>query len=98
MQFSYHLLFQSLYRITFVFLPSTLLDKVLLTTKMPITELISTVFRPEVAKEGFAAITTSVPKHFSGLPGILFQRVGHIIKHNGNDVSSEYRGILGIGQ
>jgi len=65
---------------------------------MPITELVFSVFRPEVAKEGFAALTTSVPKYISGLPGNLLSRVGHIIKHNGNDVSSEHRAVLGIGQ
>lgn len=65
---------------------------------MPITELVFSAFRPEVAKEGFAALTTSVPKHLGGLPGILLHRVGHIIKHNGNDISSEHRGLLGIGQ
>jgi hypothetical protein len=65
---------------------------------MPITELVFSVFRPEVAKEGLAVIKKSVPKHFGGLPGILLQRVGHIIKDNGNDASSEHRAVLGIGQ
>jgi hypothetical protein len=65
---------------------------------MPITELVFSVFRPEVAKEAFATITTSVPKYLGGLPGILSPRVGHIITHNGNDISSEHRAILGIGQ
>ncbi|KAF2713388.1 hypothetical protein K504DRAFT_530379 [Pleomassaria siparia CBS 279.74] len=62
----------------------------------PITELVIGAFRPEVAKEGLALMRSSVPKYFHPLPGILLQRVGHMVEHNGEDISGEYRSLLFI--
>ncbi|KAJ4290476.1 hypothetical protein N0V90_010693 [Kalmusia sp. IMI 367209] len=63
---------------------------------MPISELVIGSLRPDVAQKGLVAIRTSVPKVFSTVPGSLSNHVGHIIKLNGKDVSSEYKPILGL--
>lgn len=64
-------------------------------TIMPITEIVIGSLKPEVAKEGLAALRTG---NFFNVAGPLSNYVGHIIRHNGKDIESEYRPLLAIGQ
>lgn len=65
---------------------------------MTISELVIGALRPDVAQEGHQAIRTGVPKIFSEVPGCLSNNLGHVIKHNGKDVSVEYSPLLALGR
>jgi hypothetical protein len=73
------------------------LYKRLQTNIMPISELVIGTLRPDVAQEGLSHIRKNQPSIFNALPGSLSNRVGHVIKHNGKDISSEYKPVLALG-
>lgn len=65
---------------------------------MVISELVIGSLRREVAKEGLAHIRANQSKIFNSVPGNLSTHVAHVTKFNGQDVSSEYKPILGLGE
>ncbi|KAF1998473.1 hypothetical protein P154DRAFT_247738 [Amniculicola lignicola CBS 123094] len=63
---------------------------------MPNTELVFSAFKPDVAKQGFAAVQSTI-KIFESVPGCLSAKIGHVLRYQGRDVRTEYRGVLAIG-
>jgi hypothetical protein len=66
------------------------------TSKMPTTELAFSDFKQETAKEAIEAVRAGI-KIFKTVPGNYLSRVGHILKHNGDNVASKYNVVLAIG-
>lgn len=64
---------------------------------MTITELVFPSFKPETAKEALPVFRDAA-KVFDGVSGLLTRNVGHIIRHNGEDISQEHRSVLSIGE
>lgn len=64
---------------------------------MPISELVLGTLRPDVAQEGLSHIRKNQPGIFSTVEGSLSNNVGQVLKHNGKDISSEYKPILALG-
>ncbi|KAF2438419.1 hypothetical protein P171DRAFT_491090 [Karstenula rhodostoma CBS 690.94] len=63
---------------------------------MPISELVLAALRPNVAQEGLSQIRKNQPGIFSTVEGSLSNNIGHVLKHNGKDISSEYKPILAL--
>ncbi|PVI02572.1 hypothetical protein DM02DRAFT_670426 [Periconia macrospinosa] len=63
---------------------------------MPITEFVFPFFKPELAKEAHAAAKTAFKHTFSKEPGVLHHGLGYITRHNGKDITHEYRSVLSI--
>ncbi|KAK3213636.1 hypothetical protein GRF29_28g522045 [Pseudopithomyces chartarum] len=61
---------------------------------MPTSELVIGALRPDVAKQGLAHIRKDVPPIFNKVQGLLSNHIAHVVKFNGEDVSSEYKPIL----
>jgi hypothetical protein len=64
---------------------------------MSITEIVFFHFKPEVAQEAFHTVSENT-KAFDKAGGVLLRRYGHVLRHNGTDVSHEYRASLWIGK
>jgi hypothetical protein len=65
---------------------------------MPTSELVIGALRPDVAREGLAHIRKDVPPIFNKVQGLLSNHIAHVVKFNGEDVSSEYKPILTLGK
>ncbi|KAF9736866.1 hypothetical protein PMIN06_004382 [Paraphaeosphaeria minitans] len=63
---------------------------------MPVSELVLGTLRPDVAQEGLFHIRKNQPGILSSVEGTLSNNVSHVLKHNGNDISSEYKPILAL--
>ncbi|KAF2738593.1 hypothetical protein EJ04DRAFT_586010 [Polyplosphaeria fusca] len=62
---------------------------------MPITEFVFPILKPETAQEALSAVYRE-SKPFLNFTGIQYRRVGHILRHNADDISSQYRFILNL--
>ncbi|KAF2192864.1 hypothetical protein K469DRAFT_279748 [Zopfia rhizophila CBS 207.26] len=62
---------------------------------MPITEFVLPFFKPEIAKEGLATLRVA-SKAFDGSTGLLYRQIGHVLRLNGVDISSNYRPVVGL--
>ncbi|KAF2648007.1 hypothetical protein K491DRAFT_784364 [Lophiostoma macrostomum CBS 122681] len=62
---------------------------------MPITELIFPAFKPADALAARSVARTALSV-LDNTPGALFHRVGHLLRHNGEDVSAQQRSVVGV--
>lgn len=65
--------------------------------KMPISEFIIATLKSPVAKAALTHIRTASPPIFSAVKGSLHSSSGHILTHNGQDISSEHKPLLALG-
>lgn len=64
---------------------------------MVVTEFVRSHFKPETAQEAFGAVGKSFRVTIDKAPGVLFRRVGLLVKENGVDVSGNHSAVLGLG-
>jgi hypothetical protein len=65
---------------------------------MPITELVFPVYKPGGALAAQSVVRTALLSVLDSTPGTLCFNIGHVLRHNGKDISLEHRSFLGIGQ
>ncbi|KAF2114955.1 hypothetical protein BDV96DRAFT_576202 [Lophiotrema nucula] len=61
---------------------------------MSTTELVFSNLKPGVTQQLIAALRGSPA--FQNIPGNLYKRIGHVVRHNGEDVTSQERIVLGL--
>ena len=64
---------------------------------MSVNELVFSIFKPETSAAALQATRAAVTG-FDKVQGTIFRSVGHVLRHNGEDVASQHRAVLGLGE